>query len=276
MNGAASQRIVLKPGRADEHYWGDIWSYREIFLILCWRDIKVRYKQMVIGVAWAVLRPLLTMVVFTVVFGRLGKFPSEGGAPYAVMVFAGMLPWFLFSSALNEASASIVANSSIVGKVYFPRLLIPLAAVGATLVDFLVSLVLLVPLMAWYGFLPGWRAVFVPLFIVLALAVSIGPALWLTALNVRYRDFRYLIPFLLQIGLYLSPVGFSSAIIPPEWRLLYSLNPVVGVIDGFRWCLLDAVPYWPGFATSAGVGAFFLWFGLRRFRATERSFADML
>jgi lipopolysaccharide transport system permease protein len=276
VNDSTADRIVLEAGSADRHYWRDLWSYREILLILCWRDIKVRYKQMVIGIAWSVLRPLLTMIVLTVVFGRLGKFPSEGGAPYALMVFAGMLPWFLFSSALSEASASIVANASIVGKVYFPRLLIPVSSIGAAVVDFLISMLLLVPLMAWYGYWPGRAVLFMPLFVALALAASIGPALWLTSLNVRFRDFRYLIPFLLQIGLYMSPVGFSSTIIPPDWRLLYSLNPIVGVIDGFRWCLLGTPLYWPGLAASIGATVFFLWFGLHRFRATERSFADML
>lgn len=272
----ATPRIVLEPGSADRQYWRDLWAYREIFLILCWRDIKVRYKQMVIGVAWAVLRPLLTMAVLTIVFGRLGKFPSEGNAPYALMVFAGMLPWFLFSTALSEASASIVSNASIVGKVYFPRLLIPLSAMGSAFVDFLVSLALLLPLMAWYGYFPGWRVVFLPLWVLMAIAACLGPALWLTALNVRYRDFRYLIPFVLQIGLYLSPVGFTSSMVPADWRLVYSLNPIVGVIDGFRWSLVGAQPYWPGLAASAVVSAFFLWLGLRRFRSTERSFADML
>jgi len=272
----AGERIVLEPGSADRHYWRDLWAYREIFLILVWRDIKVRYKQTVVGIAWAILRPLLTMIVLTVVFGRLGKFPSEGDAPYALMVFAGMLPWFLFSSALSEASGSIVGNAAMVGKVYFPRLLIPLAAIGGTLADFLVSFALLLPLMAWYRYLPGWQALLVPAFVLLALVASVGPGIWLTALNVKYRDFRYVIPFLLQIGLYVSPVGFTSAMIPPEWRILYSLNPLVGVIDGFRWCLLGATPYWPGLATSAAVSVLFLWLGLRRFRATERSFADML
>jgi lipopolysaccharide transport system permease protein len=268
--------LVLEPGSADRHYWRDLWAYREVLWILTWRDIKVRYKQTVIGVAWAVVRPLLTMLILTVVFGRIGRFPSEGHAPYAVMVFAGMLPWFLFSSALSEASGSIVGNAAMVGKVYFPRLLIPLAAIGGTLLDFLVSAALLVPLMAWHGYAPGWQVALLPAFVLLAIAASVGPGLWLTALNVKYRDFRYVIPFLLQIGLYVSPVGFTSAVVPAEWRLLYSLNPIVGVIDGFRWCLVGAVPYWPGFAVSCAVIALFLWLGLSRFRATERSFADMI
>jgi len=270
--------LVLEAGRADSQYWQDVWRYRELFFILAWRDIAVRYKQTAIGVAWAILRPFLTMVVFTVVFGKLAKLPSEGAAPYALMVFAGMLPWYLFSSVLSEASSSIVANASLIGKVYFPRIVVPMATTVVALVDFLISFAILILLMAWYGFVPGWQIVLLPLFVLLALFVSIGPALWIAALNVKYRDFRYVIPFLLQFGLYVSPVGFSSSVVPEEWRLLYSLNPVVGVIDGFRWSVLggDSPFYWPGFIASLGVAAFFTWWGIRRFRRTERAFADLV
>jgi lipopolysaccharide transport system permease protein len=270
--------LVLEAGRADGQYWQDVWRYRELFFILAWRDIAVRYKQTVIGVAWAILRPLLTMVVFTLIFGKLAKLPSEGGAPYALMVFAGMLPWYLFSSVLSEASSSIVANASLIGKVYFPRVVVPLATTVVALVDFLVSFVIFILLMVWYGFSPGWQIALLPLFVLLALFVSIGPALWIAALNVKYRDFRYVIPFLLQFGLYVSPVGFSSSVVPEEWRLLYSLNPVVGVIDGFRWSVLggDSPFYGPGFVASLGVAAFFTWWGVRRFRRTERAFADLV
>jgi lipopolysaccharide transport system permease protein len=275
---AGRPRLVLEAGRSDSQYWRDVWHYRELFLILAWRDISVRYKQTAIGVAWAVLRPFLTMVVFTLVFGKLAKLPSEGGVPYALMVFAGMLPWYLFSSVLSEASASIVANASLIGKVYFPRIVVPLATMVVALVDFLVSFAILALLMVWYRFMPGWQIVLLPLFVLLALFCSIGPALWIAALNVKYRDFRYVIPFLLQFGLYVSPVGFSSSVVPEEWRFLYSLNPVVGVIDGFRWCVLGgAIPlYWPGFIASIGVAAFFAWWGVRRFRRTERGFADLV
>lgn len=275
---AGGPRLVLEAGRSDRQYWRDVWHYRELFFILAWRDISVRYKQTAIGVAWAILRPFLTMVVFTLVFGKLAKLPSEGGVPYALMVFAGMLPWYLFSSVLSEASASIVANASLIGKVYFPRIVVPLATTVVALVDFLVSFAILILLMLWYGFMPGWQIVMLPVFVVLALFCSIGPALWIAALNVKYRDFRYVIPFLLQFGLYVSPVGFSSSVVPEEWRLLYSLNPVVGVIDGFRWCVLGgAIPlYWPGFIASLGVATFFVWWGLRRFRRTERDFADLV
>ncbi|PRY81470.1 ABC transporter permease [Marivita geojedonensis] len=271
-------RLVLEPGRADAQYWRDLWHYRELFAILAWRDIAVRYKQTVIGVAWAVIRPLLTMIVFTVIFGRVAQLPSDGEAPYAAMVFAGMLPWFLFSTILGESSNSLLSNSALVGKVYFPRLVIPSAAAVVSLVDFAISFVLMLLLMLWFWFFPDWRLLLLPFFVVLAVAASLGPALLLSALNVKYRDFRYIIPFIVQFGLYVSPVGFSSANIPEGWRLLYGLNPMVGVIDGFRWCLLggEAAIHLPSFALSLGVIAFFLWYGIRFFRRTERAFADLI
>ncbi len=270
--------LVLEAGRAEQHYWRDLWRYRDLFLILAWRDVSVRYKQTLIGVAWAVLRPFLTMVVFTVVFGKLAKLPSEGNAPYPLLVFAGMLPWTLFSSALTGAADSMIASSQLVGKVYFPRMIIPVATVVTALIDFLVSLSVLAAVMIWYRFVPGWQICLLPLFVVLALLASIGPGLWIAALNLKYRDFRYLIPFLVQIGLYICPVGFSSSVIPAEYRLLYSLNPLVGIIDGFRWSILggESPLYLPGFAVSLVIVAFFLWLGIARFRATERSFADLI
>ena len=269
---------ILAPGRAERNYWRDLWAYRELFAILAWRDVSVRYKQTVIGVAWAVVRPALTVVVFTIIFGHLAKLPTDGAAPYAVMVFAGMLPWFLFSSVLSEASGSLIGNANLISKVYFPRLVIPAATAVVALVDFLINFAMLAILMVWTGFWPSWRIVFLPAFIVLALLASLGPALWITALNVKYRDFRYVIPFLVQFGLYVSPVGFSSAVVPEQWRFWYSLNPVVGVIDGFRWCILggDSPLYLPGFCASLAIVAFFLWFGIRYFRATERTFADVV
>jgi lipopolysaccharide transport system permease protein len=270
--------LVLRPGRAEWHYWRDLWAYRELFAILAWRDVAVRYKQTVIGVAWAIVRPFLTMVVFTVVFGRLAKLPSEGGAPYPVMVFAGMLPWFLFSTILGEASNSLVGNANLIGKVYFPRLIIPTSSAVVALVDFAINLVILFGVMAWYGFAPTWRIVLLPVFVALAMLASLGPAFLITALNVKYRDFRYIIPFIVQFGLYISPVGFSSAIVPEQWRFWYSLNPVVGVIDGFRWCVLggDSRLYAPGFVLSLAVVALFLWWGISYFRRTERTFADLI
>lgn len=275
---AADHVLVLEPGRAERHYWRDLWAYRELFAILAWRDLTVRYKQTVIGIAWAVMRPFLTMVIFTVLFGRLAKMPSDGAAPYPVMVFAGMLPWFLFSTILSEASNSLVVNANLIGKVYFPRLLVPASTVAVALADAAVTFVLLIGMMAWFQFWPDWRILVLPVFVALAVLAALGPALIMTAMNVKYRDFRYIIPFILQFGLYVSPVGFSSAAVPDQWRLLYSLNPAVGVIDGFRWCLLggEAEIYAPGFALSLAMVAALLWIGVAYFRRTERTFADLL
>lgn len=270
--------LIIEPGRTEAHYWRDLWHYRELFLILAWRDVAVRYKQTLIGVAWAVLRPFLTMIVFTVVFGRLAKLPSDGQSPYALMVLAGMLPWYLFSSALGGAADSVAGNANLIGKVYFPRMIIPAAAIVTALIDFLISLGILIAVMLWYRFAPGWQVLVLPAFVVLAVLASLGPGLWIAALNVKYRDFRFVIPFILQIGLYISPVGFSTSIIPEQWRLLYSLNPMVGVIDGFRWCVLGGASplYGPGFGLSLVVIVFFLWLGIRRFRNTEKTFADLI
>ena len=270
--------IIIESGRAEAHYWRDLWRYRELFYVLAWRDITVRYKQTVIGVLWALIRPFLTMVIFTVVFGKLAKLPSAGSAPYALMVFAGMLPWTFFSTALSEASNSLIGNANLISKVYFPRLIVPSAAVVTSFIDFLISFMILVGMMIWYRFLPGWQILLLPGFIVVAFLASLGPGLWITALNVRFRDFRYIIPFLVQFGLYVSPVGFSSSVVPEKWRLLYSLNPMVGVIDGFRWCILggDSPLYIPGFILSLAIVAFFLWLGITSFRKMERSFADLI
>ena len=237
----------------------------------------MRYKQTIIGVAWAVLRPFLTMVVFTVIFGRLAKLPSEGNAPYALMVFAGMLPWQFFSSALMESSSSLVANANLISKVYFPRLIVPTATVVVAFVDFLISFAILVGMIVWYRFFPGWQIVLLPVFVLVAFLVSLGPGLWITSLNVKYRDFRYVIPVLVQFGLYISPVGFSSSMIPEKWRVLYSLNPMVGVIDGFRWCILGEISLnWNTISVSMGVTAFFLWLGISQFRKMEKTFADLI
>jgi lipopolysaccharide transport system permease protein len=270
--------IVLEPGRADRNYWTDLWRYRELFLILAWRDLAVRYKQTAIGVVWAILRPLLTMVIFTMIFGRVAKLSSDGAAPYPLLVFAAMLPWTLFATSLSDASSSLIGNANLISKVYFPRLIVPTATIVTAFADFLISLVILLAMMICYRFAPGWNMLLLPVFVLLALLASLGPGLWITALNVKYRDFRYVIPFVAQFGLYVSPVGFSSRVIPEEWRLLYSLNPLVCVIDGFRWCILgDASPiYGPGFALSLVVVAFFLWLGVSQFRKMEKTFADMI
>ena len=275
---APGRVLIIEPGRAERNYWRDVWAYRELFAILAWRDVAVRYKQTVIGVAWSVVRPFLTMIIFTIVFSRVAHLPSDSAAPYAVMVFAGLLPWFLFSTVLSEASSSLISNASLIGKVYFPRVVIPVSSAVVALVDFAINLVMLALLMAWYEYAPTWRLLIMPAFVILAVLASLGPALLITALNVKYRDFRYIIPFIVQFGLYVSPVGFSSAVVPEQWRLWYSLNPVVGVIDGFRWCILGGETqfYVPGFLLSLGVVAFFLWLGVWHFRRTERSFADLL
>ena len=270
--------LILELGRADKNYWRDLWQYRELFLILAWRDLSVRYKQTVIGVVWAILKPLLTMVVFTVIFGRVAKLPSDGDAPYALMVFAAMLPWTLFATSLSDASNSLIGNANLISKVYFPRLIVPTATIVTAFADFLISLVILLALMVHYRFAPGWNMLLLPVFMLLALLASLGPGLWITALNVKYRDFRYVIPFVAQFGLYVSPVGFSSNVIPERWRLLYSLNPMVGVIDGFRWCILCGASsiYWPGFALSLAVVFIFLWLGVSQFRKMEKTFADLI
>lgn len=270
--------LILEAGRADLQYWRDLWRYRELFLILAWRDVAVRYKQTVIGIAWAFVRPFMTMVVFTVVFGKIAKLPSEGAAPYAVMVFAGLLPWTLFASILSDASTSIVGNSNLISKVYFPRLIVPLSTVLVALIDFLVSLVILAGLMIWYGVVPGWQILLLPVFVVLAVLCSIGPAMWAAAVLVKYRDFRFIVPFVTQIGLYISPVGFSGKIVPEQWQFLYSLNPMVGIIDGFRWCILggDSPLDGQGFAIGMGMIALLLWWGGRSFRRSERAFADVI
>jgi lipopolysaccharide transport system permease protein len=273
-----SDLIVLEAGRREHHYWRDLWRYRELFRVLAWRDLSVRYKQTVIGVIWALIRPVLTMLVFTIIFGRIAQLPTDGTAPYAVMVFAGILPWTFFANGLGEASGSLIGSANLITKVYFPRLIVPTATVVVAFVDFLISFCILVLLMAWYQFAPDWRILLLPLFVLLAFCASVGPALWIGALNVKYRDVRYVIPFLVQFGLYVSPVGFSSSVVPEQWRLLYSLNPMVGVIDGFRWCILSGQSelYAPGLAVSIGVTTFFLWFGIHQFRKMEKSFADLI
>jgi len=270
--------LIIEPGRTEKNYWADLWRYRELFLILAWRDISVRYKQTIIGILWAILRPFMTMVVFTVIFGPIAKLPSDGSAPYALMVFAAMLPWSLFSTSLSEASGSLIGNANLLGKVYFPRLIIPTAPLVTAFIDFIITFVMLIGMIVYYQFAPGWTMLLLPLFILLALLASLGPGLWITALNVKYRDFRYIIPFVVQFGLYVSPVGFSSKIVPEKWRLLYSLNPIVGVIDGFRWCILggNSPVYLPGFLLSLTIIAFFLWLGVSRFRKMEKTFADII
>ena len=271
--------LVIEPGRTEKNYWSDLYRYRELFYILSWRDLKVRYKQTVIGVLWAVLRPLLTMLVFTVVFGRLAKMQSEGDAPYAIMVFAAMLPWQFFSNALTEASNSLIGNANLLSKVYFPRLIVPASSVITSFVDFLISFALLLLLMAYYQYVPSWKIVFLPIYIGLSFLVAFGLGLYLTALNVKYRDFRYIIPFIVQFGLYISPVGFSSSIIPEKWKMLYYLNPMVSIIDGFRWCIIKNSTTDPfnGYALfSVTMSIIILFIAIRQFRKMEKTFADLI
>ncbi|KKI98502.1 ABC transporter permease [Prochlorothrix hollandica] len=270
--------LVIEAGRTERQYWQDLWRYRELFYFLAWRDILVRYKQTAIGILWALIRPFLTMVVFSVIFGKLAGLESEGNAPYPIMVFSAMLPWQFFANSLSESSNSLISNANLISKVYFPRLVVPTSAVVVSFVDFMISGIILLGLMAWYDFVPSWRIVLLPVFIAIAFAASMGAGLWLASLNVQYRDFRYVVPFLVQFGLYISPVGFSSQIVPERWRLLYSLNPMVGVIDGFRWAILgnSSQIYWPGFLLSNTLVLVLLVSGIWFFRRMERTFADVI
>lgn len=273
----STEELIIEPGKGIKHYWRDILHYRELFYFLAWRDIMVRYKQTVIGVAWSIIRPLMTMIVFVIIFGKLAKLPSEG-VPYPILVFAAMLPWQFFANSLTESSGALISNSNMLTKVYFPRLIMPASAVIVSLVDFLISLSILIILMIFYQFLPTWRILILPIFLLLAFMTSMGVGLWLSALNVKYRDFRYIVPFLVQFGLYVSPVGFSSSIVPEKWRLLYSLNPMVGVIDGFRWAILggESQIYWPGFLLSLLLTLVLFIFGVWYFRKMEQEFADII
>jgi lipopolysaccharide transport system permease protein len=269
--------LIIEAGRTEKHYWRDLWRYRELFYFLAWRDLLIRYKQTVVGVAWSLIRPFLTMLVLTIVFGCFGKMP-DGGAPYPMLVFCGMLPWQFFSTALSESGNSLVTNSNLISKVYFPRLVVPASSVITSFVDFLISAAFLVVLMVWYRFVPPATIALLPLFVLLAFAACFGVGLWVAALMVKYRDFRFIVPFVVQFGLYVSPVGFLSNVVPERWRLLYSLNPMVGIIDGFRWCILGGNHslYVPGLFLSVSVICLLLVTGVWYFRKTERSFADVI
>ena len=273
----AKFQFIISAGKTERHYWHDLWRYRELFGFLAWRDVLVRYKQTVIGILWAVLRPLLTMFVFSFIFGRLAKLPSDG-IPYPILVFAAMLPWQFFASSLTEASNSLITNANMLSKIYFPRLVLPTSAVIVSLVDFLISSVILAGMMAWYGIWPTWHMLALVPLTGLAFLASMAAGLWIAALNVEYRDFRYIVPFLVQFGLYVSPVGFSSSIVPEHLRFWYSLNPMVGVIDGFRWAIAGAQTqiYWPGFLLSLFVVFVLLASGIWYFRRMERTFADVI
>lgn len=269
--------MVLEAGRVERQYWRDLWRYRELFYFLAWRDILVRYKQTVVGVAWAVIRPLLTMLILTVVFGKLAKMES-GGVPYPILVMCGMLPWQFFSTAMSESGQSLVRNSGMVSKVYFPRLIIPASSVITSLVDFMISAAILVCIMIYYQYVPGWEVIFLPFLVALAFGAAFGIGVWVSALMVRYRDFRFILPFVVQFGLYISPVGFQSGVVPDQYRLLYSVNPMVGVIDGFRWAVLggEHAIYMPGIVMSVVLVFLMIYSGIWFFRKTEKTFADII
>jgi lipopolysaccharide transport system permease protein len=268
--------LIIEAGQTEQQYWRDLWRYRELLYFLSWRDILVRYKQTAIGFTWAFLRPFLTMIVFTVVFGKIAKLPSDG-VPYPILVFAGLLPWQFFTNSLSESGSSLTSNVNLISKVYFPRLILPASSVVVAFIDFAISFAMLLGLMAYFAFWPTWRILLLPIFTVLAFAAALGPGLLITALNVRYRDFRYIVPFIVQMGLYISPVGFSSSIVPNEYRFLYSLNPMVGVIDGFRWSICGTGSlYWPSFFAALGITVILLIGSIVYFRGTERTFADII
>jgi lipopolysaccharide transport system permease protein len=274
----SNREIVLEPGRAELNYWRDLWRYRELFEVLAWRDVAVRYKQTVIGLAWAVIRPLLTMLVFHLVFHRIARLPSDGLVPYPLFVFAAMLPWTLFATAITDAANSLVSNSNLISKVYFPRMIVPTAAIMVSVIDFAIGLGLLTGLMIWYQFVPNWKVLWLPVFTLLTVLASLGPGLWIASLNVKYRDFRYIVPFIVQFGLYISPVGFSAQLVPERYQSLLALNPMVGIIGGFRWSLLGSdVPLRiDSLVIGTAVIVVMLLVGIRQFRRMERQFADLM
>jgi lipopolysaccharide transport system permease protein len=274
--------LWIEAGRSEKHYWRDLWRFRELFLVLAWRDVAVRYKQTAAGAGWAIVQPFLSMVIMTVIFGRVAGLPSEGTAPYAIMVFAGLLPWQFFANALTLASQSLVSNANLISKVYFPRMIVPVSSVVVSFVDFLISALILVALMVWYHFLPTWRILVLPVLVLWAIVAALGPGLIITALMVRYRDFRFVVPFIVQFGLYVSPVAYSSQVIRDKfgvgWFLAYSLNPMVGVIDGFRWAILGGSVelFWPGIVMSLILTILLFAAAIVYFRKTERAFADVI
>lgn len=272
----SSTVTILEPGRLERHYLRELWQYRELFYFFAWRDILVRYKQTVLGIAWSIIRPLTTMIIFTVVFNKIAHLPSA--IPYPILVFVAMLPWQFFANSFQDASNSLIGHASVVSKIYFPRLILPSSSVIVGLVDFCIAFLLAILLMFWYQFCPSWKSIFIPFFLLLAIMLSLGTGLIISALNVKYRDFRHVVPFIIQIGLYISPVGFRSDIVPEQWRIVYSLNPMVGVIDGFRWAILggDHLFYWPSFCLSLFITTFLLVFGVHFFRSMERHFADII
>lgn len=268
--------LVIEANRGGMLYLRDFWNYRELFFTLAWRDIVVRYKQTIVGVLWTVIRPLATMLVFTVVFGKIAKLPSDAGVPYVLMVFAGMLPWQFISGTITTGSEALVGNQALISKVYFPRMIIPTARILMGLVELLINALLFAALFVWFRFVPSWQIVFVPLFMLVAVFLSLGVTYFLSSLNVKYRDFQYLVPFIVQMGLYISPIGFSSSIVPERWRLLYACNPVVGIVDGIRWCLFDSPLMVESVISAVVISLAFFVFGIWFFRKKEIEFADYI
>ena len=268
--------IVIEPEKNNADFLRELVKFRELFFFLAWRDILVRYKQTAIGVAWGIIRPVVSMVVFVIVFGKIAKLPS-GGVPYPVMVFTALLPWQFFSNSMQAGADSLIRSEHMISRIYFPRLILPTSAVIVSLVDFAVSFAVLCVIMALYRFVPSAKIIMLPIFFVPAAMSSLGAAYFFSAAGVRYRDFRHVMPFIVQFGLYISPVGFSSSIIPENWRLLYSINPMAGVIDGFRWCVHGTKKlYVPGFTVSVMSAVIIFMAGLKYFRKTERFFADYI
>ncbi|NUM35385.1 MAG: ABC transporter permease [Candidatus Brocadiae bacterium] len=270
------QETIIEAGQKDTHYLEDLYHYRELFYLFAWRDISVRYKQTVLGIAWAIIRPLLTMVVFSIVFGKLARLPSEGNTAYPILVFSALLPWHFFASSLQESSNSLVSNEKLISKVYFPRMIIPASSVIVSFVDFLFAFLVFSGIMVYYRFLPDMKIFLLPLFMGIAFISSLGMGLLVGSLNVKYRDFRHVIPFIIQVGLYISPVGFSTTLIPEKYRILYSLNPMVGIIDGFRWCILGTSLRWESVWISLVISILIFTIGFKHFRKTENYFADLI
>jgi len=276
MNSSSPETLVIQAGQAEQHYWRDLWRFRELLGFLAWRDIKVRYKQAVLGITWSLIQPAVQTVLLTFVFSKLAKMP-DGGVPYPLLELAGLLPWQLFSSAFGGASNSLVGNANLISRIYFPRLIVPLSALAVALVDLLILLAITLPVTLLYGVMPTWRLLLLPVFIFLGLLVALGAGLWITALTVKYRDFRFITPFLLQIGLFVTPIGYRTDFLP-NWRDLLALNPLTGVVNGFRWCLLggDMDFYASSLVMSVLISAMLLGTGLWYFRGTERQFADVI
>ncbi len=268
---------VIQAGKHEKQYLIDLWAYRELFFFLSWRDILVRYKQTVIGIAWSIIRPILTMIVFTIIFGKIAKLPSDN-VPYPILVFVALLPWQFFANALQSSGGSLVSNAGMISKVYFPRMIVPASSIIVAFIDFSISFIILIILMFWYRFVPGWKVVTIPLFLILAILLSLGVGFLISSLNVKYRDFQYIVPFMIQFGLYVSPVGFSSDVIPQKWRVIYSLNPMVGIIDGFRWAFFGTQTNYLllSIIFSVVIITILLFIGVWYFRKTERTFVDRI